>query len=178
MSYPTYARPGFMPAAQVSTWWRRVGAYAVDSAILAIPLTALTMVRMFSELSAMGESYLDPVTGEPNIAVIQEVTGRLLPWSLAIGFAASLLFTAYIVIMHATLGQTLGKMAVGIKVVKEDGSRCDLHAAAKRAVIYPLAAAIPMFGGIIMLVNGLSPHWDPNGRSIGDKFGGTYVVKK
>lgn len=178
MSYPSYTRPGFVPAARVSSWWRRVGAYTVDSLILCVPLVALTMVRMFSELSAMGESYLDPVTGEPNIAAMEEVTGRLLPWSLAIGFAASLLFTAYIVIMHATLGQTLGKMAVGIKVVKEDGSQCDLGAAAKRAVVYPIAATIPLFGGIIALVNGLSPHWDPNGRSIGDKFGGTYVVRK
>jgi uncharacterized RDD family membrane protein YckC len=126
----------------------------------------------------MGQSYLDPVTGEPNIAAMGEVTGRLLPWSLGIGFAASLLFTAYVVIMHAALGQTLGKMAVGIEVVKEDGSRCDLRSAAMRAVIYPIAASIPLFGGIITLVNGLSPQWDRQGRSIGDKFGGTYVVKK
>jgi uncharacterized RDD family membrane protein YckC len=172
MVFPAHAPPAPVPPGQLSSWWRRVGAYVIDSALFTIPFTIWSLVQAFSELPA---TFVDPVTGEPNQRAATELMRAMLPGSLLFG---SLLLAAYILVMHATLGQTLGKMAFGIKVVKEDGSRCDLRAAVKRGLIFPLAAAIPLFGGIIALVNGLSPHWDPQGRSIGDKQGGTYVIVK
>jgi uncharacterized RDD family membrane protein YckC len=46
-----------------------------------------------------------------------------------------LLWLVYFTYFEGTSGQTLGKMVVKIKVVREDGSRCDLGAALLRNIL-------------------------------------------
>ena len=64
------------------------------------------------------------------------------------GIVAAALGIAYEVLMTANRGQTLGKMAVSIKVIRLDGRPLDLTSAMRR---YSPAIALALLGGIPFL---------------------------
>jgi len=67
-------------------------------------------------------------------------------------------------------GQTLGKKAMGIKVVKTDGSPVNLVTSIIRYVGYIISAVVILIGYIWVA-------FDPNKQGWHDKIAGTYVVK-
>lgn len=67
-------------------------------------------------------------------------------------------------------GQTLGKKAMGIKVVKEDGSKLDLGTAVVRYIGY-FISAIPILLGFIWVA------FDSKKQGFHDKIAKTIVVK-
>ena len=67
-------------------------------------------------------------------------------------------------------GQTIGKKAMGIKVVKADGTPFGLVPAIIRYVGYIVSAVVILLGFIWIL-------FDPNKQGWHDKIAGTYVVK-
>ena len=67
-------------------------------------------------------------------------------------------------------GQTVGKKAMGIKIVKADGSAFGLVPAIIRYVGYIISAIVLLLGFIWIL-------FDPNKQGWHDKIAGTYVVK-
>jgi uncharacterized RDD family membrane protein YckC len=83
---------------------RRLGAFILDSLILGIPYAVIIGFTVFSHLSG---GQLRPET---------MVLVQLLNLSIIV------VFFVYEGFMLAARGQTLGKMAVGIKVVRPDGS--------------------------------------------------------
>jgi uncharacterized RDD family membrane protein YckC len=75
----------------------------------------------------------------------------------------------YVVLFTGLLGQTLGKMAAGIEVVRERRERMDLQHAAVRAaamVAALLPAGIGWFAGLV-----------GNRRGLHDRLAGTHVVR-
>ena len=173
----TYAEPApAMPAVEVSTWGRRFGAWLIDSLIFGIPFFMIMFGRIGAEMDAAG--VIDPISGEPSQSAMETVMNDMLGFITGMTAVYYVVFALYLILMHGTVGSTLGKMATGIKVVKADGSKCDLPTAAKRALVYPIAALVPFVGGLIALLNGLWPLWDSKKQSLGDKVGGSYVVRK
>ncbi|NLP42547.1 MAG: RDD family protein [Veillonellaceae bacterium] len=85
---------------------------------------------------------------------------------------STLLGLAYYVLFEGKKGATLGKMAVGLKVVKLDGSPCDVRAAVLRTVLRVIDAlpAAYIIGVISVWVTELN-------QRIGDKVAGTIVVR-
>ncbi|MPM99374.1 hypothetical protein SDC9_146565 [bioreactor metagenome] len=84
----------------------------------------------------------------------------------------SLLGLAYYVFFEGKIGATLGKMAVGLKVIKLDGSPCDIQAAVLRTLLR-LIDALPaayLIGVISVWVTELN-------QRLGDKVAGTIVVR-
>ena len=67
-------------------------------------------------------------------------------------------------------GQTIGKKAMGIKVVKADGTPFGLVPAIIRYVGYIVSAVVILLGFIWIL-------FDPDKQGWHDKIAGTYVVK-
>ncbi len=52
---------------------------------------------------------------------------ELAPFALVVGIiAGSLLFAAYVIVLEATLGHTIGKRLLGLRVVRESGARISL----------------------------------------------------
>lgn len=176
MAYAQAAGTPAGPVVEVSPWGRRFAAWFIDGFLLGVVPTAIMFTRILSEMRAAGIFQItDP-------ALMQEQTmevyyGMLGEFTL-ISFLFTLVSYAYYLLMHGTLGRTLGKMAVGIKVVKDDGSPCDFAAAAKRGIVHPLATGAPTVGFLLLLLNGLWPLWDERHQSLGDKLGKTYVVRK
>ncbi|HIE5511655.1 RDD family protein [Stenotrophomonas sp. SM006] len=92
-------------------FWKRVAAYMIDYFVLAIPggiIGAILGVVLGASMGAVG-------SGESAIEIVAQLASALI--NLAIGMA-------YYTWFHASQGgATLGKMAVGIKVVRSNGER-------------------------------------------------------
>jgi uncharacterized RDD family membrane protein YckC len=67
--------------------------------------------------------------------------------------------------------QSLGKMALKIKVVREDGKKVDLFTAIMREVVGKIVSALPIGLGFLWVL------WDPKKQGFHDKIARTLVVK-
>ncbi|WP_439449400.1 RDD family protein [Stenotrophomonas sp. ATs4] len=92
-------------------FWKRVAAYMIDYLVLVIPgsiIGAILGVVLGASMGAVG-------SGESSIEIVAQLASALI--NLGIGMA-------YYTWFHASRGgATLGKMAVGIKVVRGNGER-------------------------------------------------------
>ncbi len=160
----------FLPA----SWGKRFGAYLIDSVLLGIPLSMFAFGSMFNSLQGVQNS-VDPATGELDQAAVQTVMTQYFGSILKLTIAFTIFGTLYYVLMHGFRGQTVGKMALGITVVNEDGSPIGFGTAFKRALVFPIGGILPVVGSLLTLLNGLWPMWDPKKQSLADKLAHTIV---
>ena len=76
----------------------------------------------------------------------------------------------YVIGFWTWRGQTPGKMAVGVKIIKTDGSPIGIGRAVLRYIGY-LVSTIIIFIGYLMIA------WDSKKQGLHDKIAGTYVIK-
>ncbi|HVA59903.1 MAG TPA: RDD family protein [Mycobacteriales bacterium] len=183
--YPT-DRPGtgVVPGVpgRLARWWQRALARVFDGVLIAaagaavaVPLL-LPQIRLYSrELAALPSGATPP------------------PLSSAFGnriLVATVLFALggylYEWLFIAVRGATLGKMALGIRVVQVDGSVPGWARSLRRMAV-PLAGAVIQFtaigalgglAGLAVFVVYVSFLWDPRRQSYNDKLAGTFVVVK
>ena len=86
-----------------------------------------------------------------------------------------LVFIAYFTILEATLGATLGKLALGIRVLKADGTKLDWGASLVRNILR-IVDAIPYF--IPYLLGAILIWSSPTRQRLGDRAASTIVVRK
>ncbi|SNR35794.1 RDD family protein [Halorubrum vacuolatum] len=98
-------------------------------------------------------------------SIISDALGLLL------ASLAPIVFFAYFIYMEGTYGQTVGKRFLGIVVVMEDGSPCDMKASAIRNV---LRIVDGLFGYLVGLVAILLTDDD---QRVGDLVGDTVVAR-
>ena len=103
------------------------------------------------------------------IAGLSMADWRLLPPIPLIVFVLLLKF-AYFCAFTAVGGQTIGKMALGLRVVGEDGGSLDGTAAARRAVAGLASAGFFGLGFLPAL-------YGPERRAFHDRLTGTRVVE-
>ena len=81
------------------------------------------------------------------------------------------LSVVYFVALTAAFGQTIGKMALGIKVVDAEGDSPPMTAVLMRETVgKAVSAMVIMVGFIVILFDGKRQGWH-------DKIAGTFVVK-
>jgi uncharacterized RDD family membrane protein YckC len=139
----------------LASWGRRAGGWFLDLLVYFVALVVATLATLPSE---------DPDTGEisdaaAGLIVIVWLFGPIL----------------YAWLMVGRWGQTLGKMAVGIKVVRsDDGGRVAYARALGRAASVWLLGlfVIPLFLAYLW------PLWDRRNQTIYDKMAGTIVVRE
>ena len=93
--------------------------------------------------------------------------------SLGAQLVVSLIGIVYFIVMEALKGATVGKMAMGLKVVKKDGSAISWQESVIRNLLR-IVDALPAFyivGIICIAVTDLK-------QRVGDMAAGTLVVKK
>ena len=84
----------------------------------------------------------------------------------------------YTIVPTAVLGQTLGKIAVGSRVVVEaDGTLPGWRRSAVRWALPGLAGRLPVVGLGVSLAISASLAWDPRRRGFHDRLAGTIVIK-
>ena len=136
----------------------RVLAFIIDSFILFIPTAAVILVFFIEWVG-------------------DEVQLVELPWWFVPGQVA--LQVLYQTILVGTWGTTVGKWALGLKIVRyTDGTRPDLARAAQRALVPALPAVLPIdIAG--MLSAGVSATFVflPLRRGWPDLYAGTIVVR-
>jgi uncharacterized RDD family membrane protein YckC len=117
-------QPGY-PSAQVSTelagFWRRFGAYFIDALIVGVVGTVIQSI-----IAAIVQASSTDTTG-------LTVRGGLISLFLEVG---------YFGYMWSRTGQTIGYMALGIRLVRPDGGPVTMGQAAVRALLIYLSFAL------------------------------------
>ena len=140
--------------AALATWGRRAGGWFVDLLVYIAAFTASFVFALATE---------DTTTGE-----ISTIAALLI---FLVWFAGP---TLYAWVMVGAWGQTLGKMAVGVKVVRStDAGRVSYMRALGRAVSTWLLGVL----FVPILLAYLWPLWDRRNQTLYDKMAGTIVVR-
>jgi predicted Zn finger-like uncharacterized protein len=146
----TAARPD--PQQPFAGFWTRFVAYLLDTTILGAVQFVVSLALGFA-----GGSLIDSGGGMA-MAMISALCGTV------ISIAYAVFFTGY-------NGQTPGKMALRIQVVRCDGTPMTYGRAFLREVIGKFASAIILGIGYLMVA------FDRNKQGLHDKIAGTYVIK-
>ena len=105
------------PAMENVGFWPRVGAYLIDSLIIGFPLGAILGIMVVTA----GVDITDEDTLNIASLVVQGIGG--------------LVTLIYFTLMNGAYGATLGKMALGLKVVRQDGSPIGYGVALGRIIL-------------------------------------------
>jgi len=144
-------------------WWRRAGAQLIDGAII-IAITLLLFVPL-----GIGVFDDDP-------SVVALALGAIVATLIATAVA----FLYAPLLMARTDGQTLGRMATGIRVVRANGLPMTFGWAMLRevAIKYLLFGLLSsLTAGIASLLDVLWPLWDEENRALHDFLADTRVVR-
>lgn len=131
-----------------------LGMRLLSGLIDVIVVTALLIVTLFVFLTAA------PATDEA------------LAWAAYIAATASVLVVFPTAIETLTRGRSLGKLALGLRTVRDDGGAISFHHAFVRALIgvveiYATSGAVAFLSAMI----------HPRGKRLGDIAAGTYVIR-
>jgi len=159
--------------------WARFFAAVIDGIVIAIIAVILAVLGVFGSVGDMAEP---PAYSS----------------SLVDGAIASVFVLAYFVVLTVAFGATLGKMALGMRVVGADGERAGAGAVVAREVgkVGPYIVQVVLFvvfraafsdgaasfiaqvaGFLVFLVIFLRILVDDRRQGWHDKVGGTFVVK-
>lgn len=152
----------------LASWGRRVGAFLIDGLIVGIG--ALILLVAITAPFSVGFFASD------NTGIVALFVGFLLA-TLCITVIAFLYAPA---LMARTNGQTFGRMAVGIRVVRANGRPITfgfamLREVVVKALLFGLIGGIT--GGIVHLLDALWPLWDEENRALHDFVVNTRVVE-
>jgi uncharacterized RDD family membrane protein YckC len=194
---PSAGRPAPRMAASarrdqaLATPWSRLAASMLDWIIIVLasviafwsPLSAI-----WRELEAITTRYSD-LTSPAAQAAINSISRNpanertLLYWLLAMFGIALVYYWA----QHAAWGATVGKRALGVRVVRAaDRGRIGVRQAGIRAVVFLAGPAILMLlvtpfnivGGVLWVADAGLPLVDSQAQSLHDKLAGTIVVRQ
>ncbi|GAA0272775.1 hypothetical protein GCM10010302_07970 [Streptomyces polychromogenes] len=147
-AYPPPGMPGGMP--EFAHWGLRVGAYVLDMLIIAGPMYALGFVDLVTAP--------DPATAKPGVFFVVGVL-----YAVAMG--------VFQLFQEGSKGQTFGKKAVGISVLREaDGRTLGFGMAFVRKLAHFLDSLACYLGW-------LWPLWDEKKQTLADKVCSTVVIR-
>lgn len=164
-------------------FWRRMAAHLIDVAILWVALSLVSVVLagagyfyfygFFVEASRTAATLL--LSGYP-LAMIRSLTSipDAFSYGLWVGDVIELVrpfvILAYYVAFTGLRGQTPGKMALGIKVVRDDGRAPGLAFAALREIVGKAVSSVVVLLGFLWVA------WDRRKQGWHDKIARTSVV--
>lgn len=172
-AYGSHQQPGPTGAGgrPLAQWWKRLLAIIIDGLLIGIPLAIVFVV--FVGVSFTQTVEVDPITGEITKG------GGLFAGSTLLFQAASLIVSvAYYGLLNGSdRGQTVGKMALNIRVRDADGGGpIGVGRGVVRGLVAVLPSQVPFVGFIWALLDGLWPLWDPKRQALHDKAANSVVV--
>jgi uncharacterized RDD family membrane protein YckC len=194
---PQAARPSPRMAASarrdpaLATPWSRLAASTLDWIIIVLASVIAfwsPLSKIWREVEAITTRYSD-LTSPAAQAAINDISRSpanqrtLLYWLLAMFGIALVYYWA----QHAVWGATVGKRALGLRVVRAaDRGRIGARQAGIRAVAFLAGPAILMLlvtpfnivGGVLWITDAGLPLVDSQAQSLHDKLAGTVVVRQ
>lgn len=165
MAHPAYLGAGAPDAAGP---WRRLGAYLIDGIVIGI-LSSL-LAGLFFTVPVLPQSEADLER------FLLDVGG----FNSQVTVLTSVLFFLYATFCQTTQFQTLGKRALGIRAVDENGDRLPVAKSALRNV-WLLLPVIPFFGWVSNLLGLLIfifAFLGDKTQGLNDKWARTRVLKR
>jgi uncharacterized RDD family membrane protein YckC len=169
--------PGGPAAPRFASMGRRLGARLIDFVILFVIYGVFAAAGVAGSINSMKKCDVNDSQAVYDACVNHASSGLVSKFGAVFGVLA-LAGLLYEWLMVGLVGATVGKLAVGVRVVKADtGLKPGLGSSFIRWII-------PMVGsfvcGIGQLVVYLSPFWDKSGRLQGwhDKAASTLVIQK
>ena len=194
-----YGRPGsgrraIGPQARrdpaIATPWERLAATVLDWIIVYAVATVVfisPLLQIWRELQAVKTHYPDlsaPAAQAAADAVFRDPTNQraLLFWFAGM-FGIALV---YYWVQHAAWGATIGKRALGTRVVNADRSAIGIRTAGIRAVAFLVGPAvfwlvpspIEILGGLLWVADTGLALLDPRAQCLHDKLAGTIVIRQ
>lgn len=179
----TYAQPSTDPTNVVG---RRIGAWFIDLIIYLVIATAIGLALGGAGTENItdfqsgrdAQSFCDQWQEDNNGFCFSSDDGDGNPQATTFKVGGSSLwlpghFVLYALIQGIT-GGSLGKLAVGLRVVTEDGRRCGIGRSFLRTILWiadAITCAIPILGGILLVST-------KGHRRLGDMAAKTFVVSK
>ena len=167
-----YVAPGVGALAngrELADPWLRIAAKVIDAivgALITLPFGAAVFVSAFRN----------------------GADGTDLEVNVGLALVGAIVGAAYYTLMNTYLSGTVGKLLLGIRIVKRDGTEpLGIPDGPKRSLVHiaGILGAIPVVGllvsavtGIIGLVSLVFLFTDPEHRTVMDRYADTYVVKK
>lgn len=158
-------------------FWIRFLAAILDGIVLSIVLTPLYVLLgwwLFKSVSGV----ISGIPTSPTAEEITRVQGQigtsllgLTAKTTGFSFLGTLISWAYYVIFTGAWGATLGKMALGVKVVNRDLQKIGYGTAFLREVIGKIVSSLIFLLGFLWIA------FDPKKQGWHDKIAGTYVIK-
>jgi uncharacterized RDD family membrane protein YckC len=176
---PPGARGGAPPAASPVTgryrlagWWSRVGAAIIDGIIITIGAVLISLLFAVLFNAGFADDDGDASGGEVAAAIV-----GLLLWVVAVAIVV-LLYAPWM--MAKTNGKTLGRMAVGNRVVRANGQPMTfgwamLREVAVKTLLFGFGGSVTF--GLANLADVLWPLWDDENRALHDFIVDTRTVK-
>ncbi len=159
----------------------RLGAWIVDGVVLSTIATPLGVSTVLGDADFAIDSQDTDSLDSSDIWEVWQLSFVPSPpsgWDLLISLGILLISMIYVVTFIASKGQTLGKMAAGIKVLDiESGNIPGRKRAFRRWSIPGLATLIPFVGPLLSYLCFLSLTWRRNHQGWHDSFAGTVVVR-
>ncbi len=157
-----YLPPSMMPVEAFGGFWIRLVAYIVDALILVIPGLSITFL-CYVIFNAAPEMMFEANRAMKSAAALQA--------DMAANLVQMVLYCGYFAGFHAMKGATPGKLAVGLRVVDENGMHMGVGRAIGRYFATILSACLCLVGYIMVGFHGQK-------RGLHDLICGTYVVRK
>ncbi len=190
VSYPPASSPGSpgYPAYGATTaadptavMGRRIAAFLLDLVVVFAALLITIVITGPTRYTDAGSDFCDSIeTGTSNVCV--ETNGDAYVWTqgeaVAMGLVPFLVGMGNHLFVEGFAGGTIGKLLVGLRVVREDGRVAGFGRVLVRylLLLVALGLSIIFFLGVIVeliVACVTKPH-----RRIGDRAAGTYVVGK
>lgn len=160
--------------------WKRLLALIIDSLLVHVVLNGIVMYAICgAELMDWFRATMNAES--PDAVDVPYPTGKVAISSLIM----LIVWLAYRVIMETKKGVTIGKMAIGARVISVNGQNLSAVDSLKRNSWYILGAVlglIPMVGGLVQvalyIAVGVTIGQSPENQSFTDKFANAYVVDK
>ena len=131
----------------------RVAAFLLDGVI--VSLTQYVVVSALLRLTGLGDAYPSP---DPLAEIISHLFGLTL-------------MVAYYVFFIGYSGQTIGKMALKLKVIRTDGTPVGYGRAFLREIVGKFLSGLLLGIGYLMVL------FDRQKQGLHDKIADTYVIK-
>jgi uncharacterized RDD family membrane protein YckC len=148
-------------------WWRRVGAQLIDGLIVSIGAVILFV--------AITAPFSIGFFANDTVGVVAVIAGALL--AVACVAVVALLYAP--AMMARTGGRTLGRSAMGIRVIRADGRPITFWFAVLREVVVKallVGTASSFTFGLAWLLDILWPLWDEENRALHDFLVNTRTI--